>query len=78
MLSADKIRVEMADKTRAIGYGGIGLIHQLAHATGLVEAVDRRVLRMEFRTFVNALLKIPCQIIRAGRKLIYRVLSYNP
>jgi hypothetical protein len=38
----------------------------------------RRVLRMEFRTFVNAFINIPCQIIRSGRKLIYRVLSYNP
>ncbi len=37
-----------------------------------------RVLRMEFRTFVNAFIKIPCQIVRIGRKLIYRVLSYNP
>ncbi len=37
-----------------------------------------RVLRMEFRTFVNAFIKIPCQIVRAGRKLIYRVLSYSP
>jgi len=37
----------------------------------------RRVLRMEFRTFLNAFIKIPCQILRSGRKLIYRVLSYN-
>ena len=37
-----------------------------------------RVLRMEFRTFLNAFIKIPCQIVRAGRKLIYRVLSYSP
>jgi len=42
------------------------------------QAEKHRVLRMEFRTFVNAFIKIPCQIVRAGRKLIYRVLSYNP
>jgi hypothetical protein len=36
------------------------------------------VLRMEFRTFLNALIKIPCQIVRAGRRSIYRVLAYNP
>jgi len=42
------------------------------------QAEKHRVLRMEFRTFVNAFIKIPCQIIRTGRKLIYRVLSYNP
>jgi hypothetical protein len=42
------------------------------------QAEKHRVLRMEFRTFLNAFIKIPCQIIRSGRKLIYRVLSYNP
>jgi hypothetical protein len=42
------------------------------------QAEKHRVLRMEFRTFVNAFIKLPCQIIRSGRKLIYRVLSYNP
>ena len=43
VLSARRIRVELADKTRAIRHSGIGLIHQLAHATGLIEAIDRRV-----------------------------------
>jgi hypothetical protein len=42
------------------------------------QAEKHRVLRMEFRTFLNAFIKIPCQIIRSGRKLICRVLSYNP
>ncbi len=42
------------------------------------QAQKHRVLRMEFRTFLNAFIKIPCQIVRSGRKLIYRVLSYNP
>jgi len=41
-------------------------------------AEKRRVLRMEFKTFLNAFMKIPCQIVRAGRQLVYRVLSYNP
>jgi hypothetical protein len=36
------------------------------------------VLRMEFKTFVNAFMRLPCQIIRAGRRLIYRLLSWNP
>ncbi len=43
VFSAERIRVEMADKTRAVGVGGVGLIHQLARATGLVEAIDRRL-----------------------------------
>ncbi len=38
----------------------------------------QRVLRMEFRTFVNAFIKIPCQIVRLGRQLVYRVLHYHP
>jgi hypothetical protein len=40
-------------------------------------AEKRRVLRMEFRTFVNAFIKLPCQIVRTGRKLVYRLLAYN-
>jgi hypothetical protein len=38
----------------------------------------QRVLRMEFRTFLNAFIKLPCQIVRAGRRLVYRVLAYRP
>jgi hypothetical protein len=41
-------------------------------------AQKQEVLRMEFKTFLNAFIKIPCQIVRAGRRLIYRVLNYNP
>jgi len=37
----------------------------------------RRVLRMEFRSFVNAFIRIPVQIVRQGRRLIYRVLAWN-
>jgi hypothetical protein len=36
-----------------------------------------RILGMEFKTFLNAFIKIPCQIVRAGRQLIYRVLNYS-
>jgi hypothetical protein len=43
MSGAEGICVEMADKVRAIGSGGIGLVHQLARETGLVDAIDRRL-----------------------------------
>ena len=36
------------------------------------------MLRLEFKTFVNAFVRLPCQIIRTGRKLVYRLLSWNP
>jgi hypothetical protein len=35
-------------------------------------------LKLEFRTFLNAFVLLPCQIIKTGRKLIYRLLSWNP
>lgn len=41
------------------------------------EAEKRTLLRMEFRTFCAALLQVPCQIVRSGRRLIYRLLSWN-
>ena len=36
------------------------------------------VLKAEFKTFVNAFVRIPCQLVRTGRKLVYRVLAWNP
>ena len=33
---------------------------------------------MEFKQFVTNLIRLPCQIIRTGRRLVYRLLSYNP
>jgi hypothetical protein len=35
------------------------------------------LLKLEFRTFVNHWLRIPCQVLRSGRKLILRLLAYN-
>jgi hypothetical protein len=37
-----------------------------------------QVLRMEFKRFVNAFIRVPCQIVRAGRRIIYRLLAWNP
>ena len=36
-----------------------------------------RLLKMEFRTFVTSMIRIPCQIVRTGRKLVYRLLNGN-
>lgn len=35
-------------------------------------------LRLEFKAFVNAFVRLPCQIIRTGRQLVYRLLGWNP
>lgn len=37
-----------------------------------------KVLTMEFKTFLNAFMRIPAQIIRKGRRIVYRLLSWNP
>jgi len=41
-------------------------------------AQKRTLLGMEFATFRAALIAIPCQIIRSGGRLVYRMLSWNP
>jgi hypothetical protein len=45
----------------------------------MVRFKDRRMelLRMEFRRFLNAMVLLPVQIVRQGRKIIYRLLGYN-
>jgi Transposase DDE domain group 1 len=42
------------------------------------KAEKRTLLRMEFATFCAAFIQMPCQIVRGGRRLIYRLLSWNP
>ena len=41
-------------------------------------AQKRWVQRLEFKAFVNAFVRIPCQIVRTSRRLVYRLLSWNP
>ena len=36
------------------------------------------LLKMEFKRFVNGLIQLPCQIVKGGRRIIYRLLSWNP
>jgi hypothetical protein len=43
MFSAANIHYDVADRTRALGAGGIGAIHLLAQRTGLIEAIDRKL-----------------------------------
>jgi len=36
------------------------------------------VLRMEFKTFLNAFMRIPVQVVRTSRRLVFRLLAWNP
>jgi len=37
----------------------------------------RKVLRMEFKKFRTFFIMLPCQIVKTGRKLVYRLLGWN-
>jgi hypothetical protein len=41
-------------------------------------AEQHRVLRMEFKTFVNHLMRLPAVVSRSGRRLVVRFLSWTP
>jgi hypothetical protein len=38
----------------------------------------RKLLRMDFPTFRRAVVSIPAQIVRTSRKILYRLLAWNP
>lgn len=37
----------------------------------------RDLLAMEFRTFVNAIIRVPAQVLETGRRLVVRLLAWN-
>jgi hypothetical protein len=36
-----------------------------------------QLLGMEFKRFANALVRVPCQVVRTGRRVLFRLLSVN-
>jgi hypothetical protein len=42
-----------------------------------LKADREELLKMEFRRFLSYLVRVPCQIVRTGRRIVYRVLGYN-
>ena len=38
----------------------------------------KELLRMEFKRFLNSIIRVPCQIVRTGRRIMYRILTWNP
>ena len=41
------------------------------------KALGKRIVRMEFKRFLNTFMRIPCLIVKAGRRITYRVVGYN-
>ncbi len=42
------------------------------------EAERDQIIRMDFRTFLLRFVLVPAQIVRTGRRLVYRLLAWNP
>ena len=42
------------------------------------EAEREQVLRMDFRTFLNQFILVPAQVVRTGRRLVFRLLAFRP
>ena len=38
----------------------------------------RKLLRMDFTTFRHAMMNLPAQIVSTGRRIVYRLLAWNP
>jgi hypothetical protein len=47
------------------------------HENGKRASEKTRLLKMEFRTFVNSLMRVPCQVVRTGRRIDCRLLAWN-
>jgi hypothetical protein len=48
---------------------------------GLIQQDPQRketLLRIEFKKFLDELMRIPCVVIEQGRRLVYRLLQYKP
>jgi hypothetical protein len=39
--------------------------------------LSKQIIRMEFKRFINTFIKIPCLIIKTGRRIVYRLVGYN-
>jgi hypothetical protein len=38
----------------------------------------RQLLRMDFRTFLQAFVEVPCQVVKGARQVRWRVQAWNP
>lgn len=41
------------------------------------EGTRKQILRMEFKRFLHSFVQIPCQVVKTGRRLVYRILTYS-
>lgn len=77
IMRASNIHYEMAEKARAVNCGGIGAIHLMVNKLGLRQEIDSRLHLLKKHLPLHAIVLLPAQIVRAGRRVIYRIMSYN-
>jgi hypothetical protein len=53
------------------------LLPQEGRWSAKYQSEKQAVLKMEFKRFRHAFIQVPCQIIKTGRKIVYRLLSWN-
>jgi hypothetical protein len=41
------------------------------------KALGQQIIRMEFKRFLNTFIKLPCIIVKTGRRIVYHLLAYN-
>lgn len=89
----ENVIAQLKSGTQALGMPSGSLVSNWAYAVtaslawnlkawlGLVvtgTAARRDIVRMEFKRFLASYIQIPCQILRTGRRVVYRALAYSP
>jgi len=41
------------------------------------KVLGKQIIRMEFKRFINTFIRVPCVIIKTGRRIVYRLVGYN-
>jgi hypothetical protein len=41
------------------------------------KTLGKQIVRMEFKRFLNTFMKVPCLIVKGGRRITYRVVGYH-
>jgi hypothetical protein len=59
-------------------HGQAAVSGQPPRQSALVAAAKAAVLRMEFKAFLHVFILIPMQVVRTSRRLIVRLLAWNP
>ena len=54
------------------------LLPETGRWAGRYAAEKAAVLVMEFKAFVNAFLRVPAQVVRTSRRVVFRLLAWNP